>query len=381
MLSLALVLGLHAAAPGDAAPASGLELRWEAPSECPDRAQLLAAIDATLGEVDAGERRPLRVRGRVRAEPSVGFVVRLELDDGRASTRELRGRSCRELTDAAALVIAMAIDPRLLETLQGPIAVPEPDVVGEDEAETTTGEPPQDDGRSGEDAGASSSSGNRSGEDPSAPSPSEATPSPDEASPEAPAERPPELSSERTAPPERRAPSRSSEPLRFLGRAQAGVGGGPLPGAAAVLGLAAGLGGRGWRAELSASYWTPRTRTSAANPAVGVRAQLWTLGVHGCGEPRWRTLSFPLCAGILAGAVHARGEGELVPRTIASRWVGVALEPGIVWWARPRVGLGLRAEGHAALARPALRSEPSGTVFVGSPVGGAIRAGVEIRVP
>jgi hypothetical protein len=348
MIALPLALLLATAPEPSSAPA-GLELHWEAPPECPDRAQLLAAIDATLGEVTEGERPPLRVRGLVRAEPTTGFVLRLELDDGHAGTRELRGASCKELTDAAALVIAMTIDPRLLETLQGPIEVPEV-------------EPPPE----------------RSPSDAAAETPSDRSPS--DAAIETPLDRSP-ADTAPAEPPARDTPRRSPDPLRFLGRAQAGVGGGPLPGAAAVLGLAAGLGGRGWRAELSASYWTPRTRTSAANPAVGVRAQLWTLGVHGCGEPRWRTLSFPLCAGILAGAVHARGEGELVPRTIASRWVGVALEPGIVWWARPRVGLGLRAEGHAALARPALRSEPSGTVFKSASAGVTLRAGLELRLP
>jgi hypothetical protein len=169
--------------------------------------------------------------------------------------------------------------------------------------------------------------------------------------------------------------------LHALGRIHAGAGGGPLPGATAVVGLAVGLGGRGWRTELTASYWAPRSGTSAANPAVGVRAQLWALGVLGCGEPRWRTLSFPLCAGILAGAVHARGEGALVSRSVASRWVAAAVEPGLVWWARPRLGLSARVEGHAALARPELRSEPSGTAFTSAFIGGALRAGLELRLP
>ena len=355
MIVLPLVLLLATAPEPSSAPA-GLELHWEAPPECPDRAQLLAAIDATLGEVTEGEGSALRVRGNVRAEPTTGFVLRLELDDGHAGTRELRGTSCKELTDAAALVIAMTIDPRLLETLQGPIEVPEvgPVEPGPSDVET----PPE---RSPSDVAIETPSDTAT-ETPSERSPSDTVPA---------------------GPPARDTPRRSPAPLRFLGRAQAGVGGGPLPGAAAVLGLAAGLGGRGWRAELSASYWTPRTRTSAVNPDVGVRAQLWTVGVHGCGEPRWRKLSFPLCTGILAGAVHARGDGEglSVPHTVASRWVAVALEPGLVWWALPRLGLAVRAEGHAVLARPTLRSEPSGTVFTSAPVGGAIRAGVELRMP
>lgn len=367
MLALALSSILRAAAAAAGEP-SGLELRWEAPPQCPDRAQLLAAIDATLGEVAEGERRPLRARGRVRTDPRAGFVVQLELDDGRASTRELRGPSCEELTDAAALVIAMTIDPRLLETLHDPPAVPEPEVPEAATSGPMLSEPGE--------AGAPAKG--RDGE------PSEASPA-EERTARAPADSPAADSPAAARPPPTSAapPARERSPasLHGLGRAQAGVGGGPLPGAAAVLGLAAGLGGRGWRVELSASYWTPRTRASAANLAVGVRAQLWTLGAHGCGEPRWRTLSFPLCAGVLAGAVHARGVGELEPRSVASRWVALALEPGLVWWARPRLGLALRAEGHAALARPALRSEPSGTVFTSGLVGGSLRAGLELRMP
>jgi hypothetical protein len=368
VLPLALLLGLRAIAPEHPSASAGLELRWEAPPECPTRAQLLAAIDATLGEVAEGEHRPpLRVRGHVRAHPTAGFVLRLELDDGRAGTRELRGASCKELTEAAALVIAMTIDPRLLETLQGPPEVTElaptavpvvPGPVDAATAETPSARVPADAPPTG--------TSERSASDAVATEPSP------ERSPSATAPAPP---------PDRETPRRSPVPLRFLGRAQAGVGGGPLPGAAAVLGLAAGFSGRGFRVELSASYWTPRTRTSAVNSDVGVRAQLWTLGVHGCGEPRWRTLSFPLCTGLVAGAVHARGVGELVPRNVASRWVAVALEPGLVWWARPRLGVAVRAEGHAVLARPSLRSEPSGTVFTSAPVGGALRAGLELRMP
>ena len=50
-------------------------------------------------------------------------------------------------------------------------------------------------------------------------------------------------------------------------------------------------------------------------------------------------------------------------------------------WAGSRWGLGLRAGGHVVLARPELRSEPSGAIFAGAPVGGSLRAGVELRLP
>lgn len=326
-----------------------LALRWEAPAECPDRARLLATIDAMLGEVPDDERRPLDVRGRVELDPTAGFVLRLELDEGRVGTRELRGASCAELTEAAALVVAMAIDPRLLERRHGPATehatshetpahalVEGPATVSAEPETPATAAPPSE----GPAAAASPSEG---------PAPS----------------------------PVRRARPR----VHGLGRIDAGVGGGPLPGATAALGATVGLGGRGGRAELGASYWTPRTRASIANPAVGVHAQLWTVAVVGCGEPRWRGLSFPLCAGLRAGAVHARGTGALEPRRVASRWVALVVDPGVVWWARPRLGVTLRAEGHVALARPSLRADPSGTVFTSAAVGGALRGGLELRLP
>lgn len=203
MLALALSLGLRAAAAGEpSSEPAGLELRWDAPPQCPDRAQLLAAIDATLGEVAEGERRSLRARGRVRADPQAGFVVRLELDDGHASTRELRGTSCEELTDAAALVIAMTIDPRLLDTLQGPPEVAEPEV-----PEAEPGVPEAEPGVT---------------EGPSRPAPSEPEPIASGGSAER-APRDPEAPSARST--RRRSPAS----LHFLGRAQAGLGGGPLP--------------------------------------------------------------------------------------------------------------------------------------------------------
>ncbi len=340
VLSLLMTLALGPAALGEEPM---LTLRWEAPPECPDRGALVAMIDATLGEVSNEERHAVDVRARVETSNADGFVLRLELDGGEG-VRELRGASCRELSEAAALLIAIAIDPRALDRQpeDSTRAVPEPASTEPAGDESASDDTPVDD-----------------------------TPVDDTLVDDAPVVDTPNVDT----------PVVPREPLRFLGRAEAGVGGGPLPGAAAVLGVAAGLGGRGWRAELSAVYWTPRSRASPNNPAIGVRAQLWALGVHGCGEPRWRSLSFPLCAAVLAGAVHARGEGQLEAQTVSSRWVALALEPGLVWWARPRLGVALRGEGHVTLARPELRAEPSGTVFVGAPGGGSVRGGLEIRLP
>lgn len=341
-LALALALGLHAPTP--AASPSSLDLRWDAPPSCPDREALLRRIDATLGDVALPERPPLTVRGQLRVVEPEGYALRLELDDGHASVRELEGPSCEELTEAAALVIAITMDPRLLERLQEPPA--------EAAVEPTEGSEPE-----------------------AVPTPPE-TQTPVESAPPDPV-----TSEPAAAEPTPSAPPRASEPLRGLARAHAGIGGGPLPGPSAVVSLAFGLGGRRWRAELTATYWTPQATASPVNPSIGVRAQLWTLGANACLEPSTATLTFPLCTGVLAGALHARGTGQLQPRTVASRWVALALEPGLTWWFRPRLGLAVRTRGHVTLARPALRTDRSGTVFQGAPVGGALLVGLELRLP
>ncbi len=342
------VLGLLAGAmptraqpPGEAEPITAA-FEWDAPPGCPDRDAMRTMIDTTLGDVEDEARRSVDVRGQLQAAAD-GFELLLELDGGEGGVRQLRGGSCEELSEAAALVIAMAIDPRLLERLETttePVEVPSLPEVPQDEEPT---EPlPEDEGEGVE------------------PGPSiEPEPEPVPTDDPKPALRSP----------------------RVLIRVEGGVGGGPLPGASGALGLSLGLGGRRFRAELGANYWTPRSATSPVNAEVGVRAQLWAVTGQGCAEFRRQRLLLPLCAGLLAGAVMARGEGILEGRAVTSRWLAAAAEPGLLVRLLPRVAVGIRGRGHVAILRPELRSEPSGTIFVGSPVGGSLRLGLEARFP
>ncbi|MEX1361649.1 MAG: hypothetical protein AB1Z98_00870 [Nannocystaceae bacterium] len=326
-----------------------VRLQWEAPASCPDRGAVLAMIDRSLGEVDDSPRREVDVRGTLRVEGSTAFVLDLTLDEGRGGTRRLRGSSCEELSEAAALVVAMAIDPRLLErSAERP---------SETEAEVPSASSPI-------------ATSPEAEPDPEAEAESEPVPvatSPSTVAVDEPADAP-------------AGPARDRA-LAFVARFDGGVGGGPLPGASGVAMVALGLIGRGFRAELTGSYWPPSSTVSETNPRVGVRAQLWTVGAQGCGEPRVGPVSIPLCAGLHAGAVHAIGTGAQSPLRVASRWVAVVIEPGVVWWARPRLGLAVRASGHVAVARPQWRSEPSGAIFAAAPVGGTVRAGLELRLP
>ncbi len=348
-------------APG-ADAATGLQLQWDAPPSCPDHEAMLGMIDATLGDVEPSSLRSVAVRGQLVADQAQGFRLELVLDQGRSGVRQLQGDSCQELSEAAALVVAMAIDPRLLERLEQPPETSDPTTNTDSGSESDVPVPnPGDsaeeptDVREDEGADEPTPTAEAPAVEPRAEDPSSDDPAGD--------------------------PPTADRSLAFVGRFDGGVAGGPLPGAAAMASLGLGIAGPRWRVEFTGSYFAPRTRASPVDPDFGVRAQLWALGLLGCGEPRVGPVSFPLCSGLLAGAVHAVGVGDLQRRRVASRWVAWVVEPGVVWWARPRLGIAVRARGHAAIARPRLRTEPSGTVFESAVVGGSVRAGLEFRLP
>jgi hypothetical protein len=85
---------------------SALELEWRAPSGCPDRAEIEARVAARL-EPRPASREPLHASARI--EPSTdGYHLQLQTDQGQ---RNLTARDCRELAAAAALILALLIDP------------------------------------------------------------------------------------------------------------------------------------------------------------------------------------------------------------------------------------------------------------------------------
>jgi hypothetical protein len=88
-----------------------VKLVWDAPEGCPDARSLGAEIRRQLRDPESVRSiQPLVVRARARREPE---QWRLELEIGSArdsGRRTLVGASCGEIANAAALVIALAID-------------------------------------------------------------------------------------------------------------------------------------------------------------------------------------------------------------------------------------------------------------------------------
>jgi hypothetical protein len=113
---------------GEAAPSQAdvlaLTLSWQAPAGCPDQASERAEIHRRLAGADRRATEPIVANGEIRRDPSVGYVLSLRTVVGDTTgERVLSGQDCLELAQAAALILAMLINP---EAVQGEPPSPPP---------------------------------------------------------------------------------------------------------------------------------------------------------------------------------------------------------------------------------------------------------------
>lgn len=113
-----LLLSLAALATAHAAPSI---LDWQAPAECPQASSMRTKVEDLLGQpLDTHRRQFLHFLGQVRVEGTGEYQVTI-VAEGPDGTRErtLHQRDCGNLSDAAALIVALAIDPTLTLLGQG----------------------------------------------------------------------------------------------------------------------------------------------------------------------------------------------------------------------------------------------------------------------
>lgn len=117
--NLALMLAELALAAGEPATVDipNVVVTWQAPADCPGPKDVQARLQHLLRDSSATAReRPLAVHGRVLALASGGFELELTTKQGAEEySRTLRASTCNGITDAGALVVAIAIDPELAE--------------------------------------------------------------------------------------------------------------------------------------------------------------------------------------------------------------------------------------------------------------------------
>ncbi|PCC73421.1 hypothetical protein SAMN02745121_02850 [Nannocystis exedens] len=316
-------------------------LRWDGPDDCPEDS-FRATVDRYLGP-RAGDGPPLSVRVRVREHAPGRWS--LDLDAASAATtgtRHLEAESCETVLDAAAFVVAQAIaaagaeaePPATTGEARDRALVPEPGA-----AEQPASSPPGDASAPLTGAGAS----------PGTFEPAEAPPPDDPRASDGPEPTP----TGDIAPVGPRPPR-----LRAAIRVTGGISGVALPSLGGDFGLAVGLLGARWRAEVVGHGRLPARVRAPAEPSVGADLSLWAVGLRGCAVPRisrpapsLRTVEFPLCAGAELGQAIGRSVG-LTPRGRASVvWAALTAAPGVLWVPRPWLAVGVQVELAVALLR------------------------------
>ncbi|HEY2900304.1 MAG TPA: hypothetical protein VGL59_07000, partial [Polyangia bacterium] len=129
----ALIAALATAAPlaaraDDEQPPPELTLSWRAPADCPSAADVEGQFARLLGGVRRKpSRKHLDATATVTRTPGNSWSVQLQtMLDGVPGQRTLEGDSCWTVASAAALILALTIDPNAVIDLPQPLKAPPP---------------------------------------------------------------------------------------------------------------------------------------------------------------------------------------------------------------------------------------------------------------
>ncbi len=326
--SLALLLGL--AAP----PATEtISLTYEAPETCPERHEVQRAIDARLGGAPT---RPLAVAVSITRADERRWRLSLGIrDEGQGSDRVIEASTCWELVDAAAWLIALAVNPEVAPpdraAVEAAPAVPEPPALPDAPEKREPAVTPEVAARGTSSAAAST------------PAPVTDERAPTDARP--------------------RGGERNERAPRLLLAPAFGAVYGPAPRFAPALAVALALDWHPARLQLEFTYALPITLADREEPSYQARVELLTGSARGCGVlgSRAGRVRAPLCAGVSAGATRGRGQGDqVVPSVGYAPWLALDASAGVEVWVHERVGLSLVARGLVSLTAPAFHIEPIG---------------------
>lgn len=143
----AALLAIASLTPLAARAESSLRFEWRAPEGCPGRERVLARTEELLGRApEAAVKAQLDLQALVSEHAPDAWQLDLSSrsDNGEMSSRQVKATSCTELADAAALLLALAIDPALngARNDAGTAAFQsEPAAANAASAETSPGEP------------------------------------------------------------------------------------------------------------------------------------------------------------------------------------------------------------------------------------------------
>ena len=228
---------------------------------------------------DAG----LAISGELRQDERLGYTVQLSVVSTRGNLRrELSHEDCVELTEASALVAALALEPDLVVPERSPSA----QVVSQSRSDAAAAPP----------------------------LPALAAPAPVTV---------PHAKERDEAPPPRAAGRSVQLSINALGL----LGNAVLPGTGVGVGGQAAGTYRRFRISGRGTYWLPRTRAVDGSEGAFLELGAWGVGVRGCGLPITGEVTLALCAGPELGNMSASGIGLLTnKRTAHQPWSALATD-------------------------------------------------------
>jgi hypothetical protein len=308
-----------------AALAAGVMLSWSAPPPCPGEAAVRSDVEALLlRSLDEPFARSVDVRGTIRRE---GRELVLEITgdgSGGPFSRTLKDVSCDALAEAAALIVALAIDPSVLD-------------------------PPHD--------------------SPPEPPPAEA----------ASAEVPPTIE---YVEPIAAAPA-SGLPLGLpwprLGLSAFGaIEGGVHPSAGAGVLIGGALLWRYLRLEGLAGYWFERGVKLKAQPSSGAEVSLIAAGGRACPTLPW-VVEASVCLGVDLGQLRVDPIELPGERSGRDFWAAAVLGAALAWEPVEALAIRASAEGFWSVVRPSYAVAGAGELHRPARFGGRGLLGIEVR--
>ncbi len=275
--------------PAAAEPQSAIQ--WEAPAGCPTQAEVEEAIADLAGRIPLlGE---LDARAVVESVDGV-WTLRLEVvGDHELQPQRFKADDCQTLATAAALVVAVLLDPVATALSVVPSEPAEPIVSPEAEPMVAS-------------------------------------------------------TSEPVRPEARSAPSR----WRFGMHLEVGGEFGAVPRGTGGARIGLMVRRRRFEARAIGSYWLPRRTQPGSSP--GARVQMGAAGLAACFVAGQGRFDVPMCAAIEGGAVRAVGVDVAAGRTAVIPWLAATVGPGVRWWLRPRFAFVASAEVFAPILRTRL---------------------------
>lgn len=125
-LGLCLMLGGTLASAPRSAHAQEPEISWRAPAACPSAEVVRARVAALLSRQRSTQTR-LRATGEITRVAAEGYLLKLSVNtEGHVAARTMRASDCAALAEAGAWLIALAVDPTLVDARTAPALEPKP---------------------------------------------------------------------------------------------------------------------------------------------------------------------------------------------------------------------------------------------------------------